>query len=88
MRISSHAVERTRLSVEIRTFRLSGGLFGRTVPRRPRALPIHHTRDTVMYISITDILAAITTLVVAVIGVFLLLIKFFNWRRRSGSDGR
>jgi ABC-type phosphate transport system permease subunit len=36
-----------------------------------------------MYISITDILAAVATLIVGVIGVFLLAIKLINWYRHK-----
>ena len=36
-----------------------------------------------MYVSITDILAAVSTLIVAVLGVFLLVVKMINRRHHK-----
>jgi hypothetical protein len=36
-----------------------------------------------MYISLTDILATVATLIVGVLGLFLLIIKLINWYRHK-----
>jgi hypothetical protein len=40
-----------------------------------------------MYVSLTDILAAVSTVVVGLIGVLLLVIKLINRRRRGKKTG-
>lgn len=36
-----------------------------------------------MYVSLSDIIAAVVTVIVGFIGIFLLIIKLINWYRRK-----
>lgn len=36
-----------------------------------------------MYVSLSDIISAIVSLIVVILGIFLLFLKIVNWRRRQ-----